>query len=94
MFWTVGLSLRKPFHTRANRRSGKVDLSRERDWIVQHGHEYSGEWVVLRDGRLLGHTADSAKVSATVDEARNEGVETPYVKFIAEDPAPIWMGWL
>jgi len=42
----------------------------------------------------MGHTADSAKVSAIVDEARNEGVETPYVKFIVEDPAPIWMGWL
>ena len=71
---------------------GKVYLSRERDWIVQHGHEYSGEWVVLRDSRLLGHTVDSAKVSAIVDEARNEGVEIPFVKFIAEDPAPIWMG--
>jgi len=80
-------------HTRKST-LGKVDLSRERDWIVQHGHEYSGEWVVLHGGRLLGHTADSAKVSAIVDEARNEGVATPYVKFIAEDPAPIWMGWL
>ncbi len=80
-------------HTRKSS-LGKVDLSRERDWIVQHGHEYSGEWVVLYDGRLLGHTADSAKVSAIVDEARSEGVETPYVKFIAEDSAPIWMGWL
>ncbi len=61
---------------------------------MQHGHEYSGEWVVLRDGRLLGHTADSAKVSAIMDLARSEGVVTPYVKFIAEDPAPIWMEWL
>ena len=73
---------------------GKVDLSRERDWIVQHRHEYPGEWVVLHRGRLLGHTADSAKVAAIVDLARNEGIETPYVKFIAEDSAPIWMGWL
>lgn len=73
---------------------GRVDLSRERDWIVQHGHEYSGEWVVLRNGRLLRHTADSAKLSAIVDEARNQGVATPYVKFIAENLEPIWMGWL
>lgn len=78
-------------HTRKSS-LGKVDLSRERDWIVQHRHEYSGEWIVLRNGRLFGHTADSAKVSAIVDEARNEGVVTPYVKFITEDPAPIWMG--
>ena len=78
-------------HTRKSS-LGKVDLSRERDWIVQHGHEYSGEWVVLHDGRLLVHTADSAKVSEIVDEARKEGVETPYVKFIAENSAPIWMG--
>jgi hypothetical protein len=73
---------------------GRVDLSRERDWIVQHRHEYPGEWVVLGEGRLLGHTSDSATVSSIVDEARKEGVETPYVKFIADDSASIWIGWL
>lgn len=61
---------------------------------MRHGHEHTGEWVVLTDGHLFGHTADNAKVSAIVDEARSEGVVTPYVKFIAEDSSPIWMGWL
>lgn len=87
------MTLKTLTHTRKSS-LGKVDLSRERDWIVQHGHEYSGEWVVLRDGRLLGHTADSAELSSIVDKARKEGVETPYVKFIAEDSTPIWMAWL
>jgi hypothetical protein len=63
-------------HTRKSS-LGKVDLSRERDWIVQHRHEYSGEWVVLHAGRLMWHTADSAKVSAIVNHARNEGAVTP-----------------
>jgi hypothetical protein len=39
---------------------GKVDLSREREWILQHGHKYVNEWVVLGDGDLIGHSADSS----------------------------------
>jgi hypothetical protein len=73
---------------------GKVDLSREREWILQHGHLYLGEWVVLGDGDLVGNSADNADVGAIVESARARGIETPYVKFVSKDSQPIWMGWL
>lgn len=80
-------------HTRKSS-LGKVDLSSEREWILQHGHLYVGEWVVLGDGDLVGHSADSCDVVAIVANARARGIETPYVKFVSEDSEPIWMGWL
>jgi hypothetical protein len=73
---------------------GKVDLSREREWVLQHRHLYAGEWIVLGDGDLVGHSADSADVVQIVEKARARGIETPYVKFLTEDSDPIWMGWL
>ena len=80
-------------HTRKSS-LGKVDLSREREWILQHRHLYVGEWIVLGDGDLVGHSADSADVDAIVERARAQGIATPYVKFVSEDSEPIWMGWL
>lgn len=49
---------------------------------------------MLGDGDLVGHSADSRDVVAIVANARAQGIETPYVKFITEDSEPIWMGWL
>jgi hypothetical protein len=80
-------------HTRKSS-LGKVDLSREREWILRHGHLYVGEWVVLVDGALVGHSADSSGFGAIVEKARAEGIEAPYVKFVSEDSEPISMGWL
>ena len=80
-------------HTRKSS-LGKVDLSREREWILQHGPKYVGEWVVLGDGELVGHTTDSGDLDAIVDKARAQGIETPYVRFLSENSEPIWMGWL
>jgi len=73
---------------------GKVDLSREREWILQHRQEYVGQWVVLDGDRLVGHTADNSLVAALVSQARAEGVRVPYVKFISSESEPIWIGWL
>jgi hypothetical protein len=73
---------------------GKVDLSSEREWILQHGDKYQGQWVVLADGTLLGHSPDGSEIDAIVEKARAEGIQTPYVKFVREDSDPIWMGSL
>lgn len=73
---------------------GKVDLARERKWILQHCHRYLGQWIVLGDGDLVGHSFDGADVTTIVEEARAQGIETPYVKFVREGSEPIWMGWL
>lgn len=80
-------------HTRKSS-LGKVDLSREREWVLQHRHQYAGEWVVLGAGHLVGHSADGADVGAIVEKARALRIETPYVKFLSEDSEPIWMGWI
>lgn len=60
----------------------KTDFSREREWLLLHGQEYTGQWVVLGDGRLVGHTADSNEVAAIINNAQAEGINIPYVKFI------------
>lgn len=65
---------------------GKADLSKERAWILEHGHEYAGQWVVLHEDSLLGHTSDNDEVAAMVDKARAEGVRVPYVKYISIAP--------
>ena len=75
-------------------RFGKVDLSKEREWVIQHGQEYVGQWIVLGEGRLIGHTADGDALLAIVERARAEGIPAPYVEFISGDTEPIWMGWL
>jgi len=75
-------------------RFGKVDLSKEREWVLQHGQEYVGEWIVLGDGRLIGHTANGDELAAIVDKARAQGIRAPYVEFVSGESEPIWMGWL
>jgi hypothetical protein len=52
-----------------------------------------GEWVVLGDGYLIGHSTDSSEIGATVESARARGIETPYVKFVSKESEPIWIGW-
>lgn len=62
--------------------------------MLRHRDEYKGEWVVLSDDRLVGHTADAAEVSQIVAKAREQGILVPYVKFVSEASEPLWMGWL
>jgi hypothetical protein len=73
---------------------GKIDLSREREWVLQHGQEYVGQWIVLVDGRLIGHTANGDELVTIVDRVRAEGIRAPYVEFVSGESEPIWMGWL
>jgi hypothetical protein len=73
---------------------GAADLSKEREWLLQHGYEYIGEWVVLGKGHLIGHTVDNTEVAALVDMARAQGIHIPYVKFVSDESEPVWMGWL
>lgn len=73
--------------------SGRVDLSKEREWVRQHRDEYRGQWVVLDGDRLIGHTTDADEATAIFKQARQEGVRAPYVKLIPMDDEPIWMMW-
>jgi hypothetical protein len=73
--------------------SGIVDLSKEREWVRQHRDEYRGRWVVLDGDRLIGHAATAAEATVFVEQARAEGVRSPYIKLIPLDDEPIWMMW-
>jgi predicted DNA-binding antitoxin AbrB/MazE fold protein len=73
---------------------GRVDLSKQREWVLQHRDEYRGQWVVLDGDRLVGHAATSDELTPFVEQARAEGVRSPYIKLIPLDDEPIWMGWL
>ena len=73
---------------------GRVDLSKEREWVRQHRDEYRGQWVVLDGDRLIGHTPNADEATALFKQARSEGVRSPYVKLIPVDDEPIWMMWL
>ncbi len=73
---------------------GKIDLSKEREWVRQNKDKFRGQWVVLDGDRLIGHTASAAEATALFKQARQAGVRSPYVKLIPLDDEPIWMGWL
>jgi len=73
---------------------GATDYSRLREWLRQNQDKYRGQWVVLDQDRLIGHTANPDEVAAIIQHARDEGVRSPFVKLIPEDDEPIWMGWL
>ena len=73
---------------------GATDYSKLNEWLRQNRDKYRGQWVVLDQDRLIGHTADTKAVQAIFDQARAEGVRAPFVEFINEDPEPIWMMWL
>lgn len=73
---------------------GRVDLSKEREWVLANRDKYRGQWVVLDGDRLVGHTADPKALKAIFDQARAEGVRAPFVKRIGLDDEPIWMAWL
>jgi len=73
---------------------GGTDYSRLREWLRQNQDKYRGQWVVLDQDRLIGHTANPDEVAAIIQHARDEGVRSPFVKLIPEDDEPIWMGWL
>jgi hypothetical protein len=72
---------------------GRVDNSRENEWLRQHQNDYRGQWVVLDGDRLIGHAANPDEATAFVEQARAEGILAPFVTFINEDPEPIWMMW-
>jgi hypothetical protein len=71
---------------------GAIDLSREREWGLANREKYRGQWIVLDGDRLVGHTTDPEGVKVIFDQARAEGVRTPFVKLIPMDDELIWMG--
>jgi hypothetical protein len=58
------------------RRVEVIDCSRELQWVKEHRHEYTDQWVALDGDRLLAYGPNALEV---YDEARNLGVPVPSV---------------
>ena len=67
------------------------DTSKLRRWLKEHRHEHIGKWIVL-DGYLLVGAGDDPR--PIVSQARAEGVEMPFVKYIRDTSEPFEGGWL
>lgn len=85
---------RKPISKVRRSPHGRVDNSRESEWLKLHQNDYRGQWVVLDGDRLIGHAATADEVTPFVEQARAEGVRSPFIKLIPLDDEPIWIGWL
>ena len=72
---------------------GVTDHSKLDEWLRQNRDKYRGQWVVLDEDRLVGHAATAAEATAFVEQARAEGVRSPFVQKIPLDDEPIWMMW-
>lgn len=72
---------------------GVADHSKLDEWLRQNRDKYRGQWVVLDEDRLVGHAATAAEATAFVEQARTEGVRSPFVQKIPLDDEPIWMMW-
>ncbi len=45
------------------------DISAEQMWIHEHRDEYAGQWVALKGGQLIHHSANAKEVFAAADAA-------------------------
>jgi hypothetical protein len=73
---------------------GVTDRSKLNEWLRQNRDKYRGQWVVLDEDRLVGHATTAAEATAFVEQARAEGVRSPFIQKIPLDDEPIWMMWL
>ena len=60
-----------------------ADFTCEMKWLSEHRREYAGQWVALKDDRLIASGASASEVYAASDAA---GVDSPLVTRV-DDPA-------
>ena len=63
---------------------------RERQWLLQHGKEYEGQWVALDGDCLVSHGTDGRLV---LSEARRIGVAVPFVVRVEKRDELPFGGW-
>lgn len=69
---------------------GKIDSTKQHEWLQQHKHEYVGQWIVLDGDRLVGHGSDPVPIA---QQAKAEGVKIPFVTFVRDETEPFCGGW-
>ena len=62
----------------------------ERAWIEAHREEFLDQWVALDGGHLVAHGSDARKV---YDEAREQGVTSPYLVHVVPKVDAYVGGW-
>jgi hypothetical protein len=62
----------------------------ERAWVEAHREEFLGQWVALDGGNLVAHGTDAR---AVYDEARAQGVDTPYLDQVLPKVDAYVGGW-
>ena len=62
----------------------------ESAWIEAHRDEFLDQWVVLEGDRLVAHGADAR---AVYDEARAQGIGTPYLVHVRPKVEAYVGGW-
>ena len=62
----------------------------ERNWIDTHREQYLHQWVALDGDRLLAHGLDAKQVC---DEAREQGITTPYLEQVLPKEETFIGGW-
>jgi len=63
----------------------------ERAWIEEHREEFLDQWVALDGGHLVAHGTDARTV---YDEARAQGVDSPYLVHVVPKVDAYVGGWL
>ena len=63
----------------------------ERAWMEEHREEYLGQWVALDGNNLVAHGTDARVV---YDEARAQGVDSPYLEHVMPKVDAYVGGWL
>jgi hypothetical protein len=62
----------------------------ERAWLEAHRDEFLDQWVVLEGDQLVAHGTDARIV---YNEARAQGIGTPYLVHVAPNSEPYVGGW-
>ncbi len=70
---------------------GKIDSTKQREWLQEHQHEYVGQWIVLDGDRLVGNGNDPLPIA---EQAKAQGVKIPFVHFVRDESEPFWGGWV
>ncbi len=75
-------------HPKAN---GADRPSKSLLWLSKNRDEYIGQWVSLDGDQLI---ASGSSARDVFDQAKAEGIESPFVEFVTNDPSPFTGGWL
>ena len=67
------------------------DYAKAKKWISENGEKYINQWVCLEGDKLIAHGTDGRKV---FQQAKDAGIEIPFIKRIVEEPKAFMGGWL